>query len=759
MAVYSTEPGVRVTRNDLGVRPTVSDPGTDTVLVIGLAVDGPNDTAVSIRSLEEATRIFGPTHKCTELGYDSRVKGFNGNTLVRTIREVWEGGARSVIARRVGGTNATASLKGYNMVTDELVTISTSGPVNLRYGNYPSSNVALSVNLATVQVVSGADLKMSSVVSLSTGYLGWTVYFPTREWESKITANDGTTLTLSGTIPSYVVADDPVVLYPGGTFAVFDANGHELNPANFIIGPGSDSVAATIALRPTLLTGDSRYINNYPSNGDIVMVQYLMQPDKVITLKSATPSDVYNARGSYGTATQDGCWVTLEQSLTTMATLQLFVPKFRGSPLTAGTTPIAAIKYALSAVGSYDDLVSGINTNTYNTCIRADLASDATWNSLPVTINGSTGGDLGLTYLAAGHTAVFMPVLSTLATAKFSGGATEMAMGQEALYNRLTGGGGERAIFDELVEVPAQYRIIGGVNAEDTVGGIPCGWLKILTKHCWEASVMGNGSSGIIGVRSQVNLSASTPADIVTRVAALTNPATGIGAVLYAGLSEVDVNSGATVDIGQYINIMAGPDALVADPNLNKLYVSSLAGHYTGLLASLGLNRSTTDSPIGGIRGVLYTYTRAQLDALALGVGTEDGARGGAYTCIKYDTMRGRGWIVYSGETAAKRDSQFTKEGILKTTQTAEFLVARAARQFLGLANTLSTHQAMQHACEQALEKLAESGALAGSKGVGYEIQVSVLGNDTDVGRARIDMIIRTAVELRVIVLNVTVQR
>jgi len=74
MAVYSTEPGVRVTRNDLGVRPTVSDPGTDTVLVIGLAVDGPNDTAVSIRSLEEATRIFGPTHKCTELGYDSRVK-------------------------------------------------------------------------------------------------------------------------------------------------------------------------------------------------------------------------------------------------------------------------------------------------------------------------------------------------------------------------------------------------------------------------------------------------------------------------------------------------------------------------------------------------------------------------------------------------------------------------------------------------------------------------------------------------------------
>lgn len=754
--IYPTEPGIRVDRRDAGVANPRQAPTTDTLLIIGTAIDGPNDKPVWYTSLDDLFREFGPTDRRTELGFGTQVEGFNGNTISRAAQEAWDGGCRSIIVRRVGGTKAGTSLAGYNYATDTGVSINLAGSANLQYGGFPLSNIVISNAVCTLSVVSGTNVRATSSVTISSGeYLDWTLYVPSRQWESRIVSNDGTTITLADSVPGYVLANDRFIIYPAGSYAVYDSNGTEINPANFVIGPGSASVAATIAMRGSLTT-DTRYTRNIPDTGERLIVNFYMLPDKVINLKSATPSNIYNSSGSFGTSTQDGCWAFVNQSVPTIGTFEMYVPKYRSSPLTQNSIPAVAVKFELSKVGTYEEFLRKINTSNMNTSVIAELADDATWNGTPVTINPlSGGGTLGLSYLPGGQVAMISPVTTGSAAARFSGGTTGVDMSQTALYNLLNGSGNQDGILDDLLEnVPANYRYIAGVYADDTVNGIEGAWISLLANHCWTASRLGNSSSGVIGPRP-LSQNARTSEAIAARVAGFTDPTTGLGSVMFTGILGVDELSGKTVDVGQYITVTAGPDGFTRDPNLGGIY-SNQAALYAGQLCSMELSRSTTAYALSGSRGLAYTYSRAQLDALTKGVGVDDVGRGGAYTAFKLDRLTG-GITVHSGETAAKRNSQFTKEGTVKVVQVAENAVAIAARQYIGRPNNINTQQALQHACEQALEPLVELNALAGGKGIGYDVKVSTTTEDRDIGRVRVDLALRVGVEIRVIYIPVNV--
>lgn len=756
--IFASEPGIRVDRRDLGVSSPQSAPTTDTMLIIGTAIDGPNDRPVWYTSIDDLIREFGPTDRRPELGHGALVEGFNGNTISRAAQEAWDGGCRSIIVRRVGGSKASTPLAGYNYATDTTAVItSVTGTANLAYGGFPLSNVVISNTLCTVLATSGADLRYATTVSLATdSYLDWTVYVPSRQWESRITANNGLTITLADSIPSYVQASDPFIIYPAGAYAIFDTNGNPMNPANFLIGPGSTTVACTITCRTSLVT-DTRYTRHFPNPGETVIVHFYMLPDKVINLKSLTPSNIYNASGTYGTATQDGCWALLSQSLPTIGTLELFIPKFRSSPLTGASIPLPAVKFQLDRVGSYEEFVNKINTSPYNTSVYAEIASDATWNGTAVTINPLSGGSArGLSHVPGGQVAMFSPVTIGNVASRFSGGSSGVDMSPLALYNTLNGSGNGDGVLDELLDnVPAAYRYIAGAYADDTVNGVEGAWPTLLAKHCWTAARLGNACQGVIGVRP---LAANdvTPDAVAARVTTLTDPTSGLGGILFGGITATDELTGRETDVGQYINITAGPDGYTRDPNLGRIY-SNQSALYCGLLCNMDLNRSTTAFTLRGTTGLAYTYTRAQLNALIQGVGIDDLARGGAYTPFKLDALR-RAITVHSGETAAKRNSQFTKEGVVKVVQVAESAVASAARAYIGKPNNIYTHQALQHACEMALEPLVELNALVGGKDVGYSIKISTTQEDRDIGRVKVEILLQTSVEIRMIYIPVTVQ-
>lgn len=85
---------------------------SDTLLVIGSALEGPDGVPIPINSLEDAILTFGP------LTFDSRYPAppgyaagsYSGNTLVRDIEAAFAAGCNRVIAVRVGGEYATSSI-------------------------------------------------------------------------------------------------------------------------------------------------------------------------------------------------------------------------------------------------------------------------------------------------------------------------------------------------------------------------------------------------------------------------------------------------------------------------------------------------------------------------------------------------------------------------------------------------------------------------------------------------------------------------
>jgi hypothetical protein len=86
---------------------------TDSVVVIGCALDGPEGIPVTINSPTEAYRVFGPVVYKDEYVPPSTAYAsgdFSGNTLVRDIEALFRAGCTRVIGVRVGGVTATGAV-------------------------------------------------------------------------------------------------------------------------------------------------------------------------------------------------------------------------------------------------------------------------------------------------------------------------------------------------------------------------------------------------------------------------------------------------------------------------------------------------------------------------------------------------------------------------------------------------------------------------------------------------------------------------
>jgi len=83
---------------------------TDTVLVIGMAVDGPTGVPTKL-SASNAEKLFGPLtyggYYTVPAGSTALTGDYNGNTLVKGVAEVTAGGGNDIIMLRVGGVAAT----------------------------------------------------------------------------------------------------------------------------------------------------------------------------------------------------------------------------------------------------------------------------------------------------------------------------------------------------------------------------------------------------------------------------------------------------------------------------------------------------------------------------------------------------------------------------------------------------------------------------------------------------------------------------
>lgn len=143
-SLYENISGVELFVQDgnLYSRP-VRAPG-DTVLIIGPAIDGPNDKALDLMNMADVEAVYGPIVFSNDYrGPNAQNSGFSGNHLIKSLREAQAGGARNIKLMRVGGVTASGS---FNMPANLNVGASGTILVYARYAGrlYNSTNVSVS---------------------------------------------------------------------------------------------------------------------------------------------------------------------------------------------------------------------------------------------------------------------------------------------------------------------------------------------------------------------------------------------------------------------------------------------------------------------------------------------------------------------------------------------------------------------------------------------------------------------------------------
>ncbi len=110
-------PGFTFTAKDGGLIATPARPLTDSVTVVGSALDGPKNRIVYVSRLQTVDDLFGPVkynYKYVDPNAGSGSVRYSGNSLSRGVHEVFLGGCADIRAVRVGGTIACNVFAGTN---------------------------------------------------------------------------------------------------------------------------------------------------------------------------------------------------------------------------------------------------------------------------------------------------------------------------------------------------------------------------------------------------------------------------------------------------------------------------------------------------------------------------------------------------------------------------------------------------------------------------------------------------------------------
>jgi hypothetical protein len=113
MAQFEHLPSIQFTTHNGGLALVRTRPSTDRLIIIAPAVDGPTEQIIDAQTIVSPENLYGPINFTSSYTRPSGVGSaelFNGNHLMKAVREAMSAGAASIYLLRVGGTKATDSL-------------------------------------------------------------------------------------------------------------------------------------------------------------------------------------------------------------------------------------------------------------------------------------------------------------------------------------------------------------------------------------------------------------------------------------------------------------------------------------------------------------------------------------------------------------------------------------------------------------------------------------------------------------------------
>jgi hypothetical protein len=233
------------------------------------------------------------------------------------------------------------------------------------------------------------------------------------------------------------------------------------------------------------------------------------------------------------------------------------------------------------------------------------------------------------------------------------------------------------------------------------------------------------------------------------------------GYFMYTGWSRTD-NIAGTVDMGQRLGVVAGPEVVFSHPKLGN-YTDMFHVSYAAMLTTLPPERAPIFKQLPGVVSYGTPIPAKYANKLVQGVGfddTNDLSGRGAYTVLTRNPRDPLGpMVIYDDVTAAYRDDYMRNYQLVHLCNSIHNNLDYALGSFIGGPTSPSALAAMETVVQNIMDGYVASNALRGARGVGYDFRLSMTGTDEALGVVRIFLEISPATALRKIYFVVAVRQ
>lgn len=240
----TTLPGLLFMQRDGGLIVTPTQPTTDSVLIIGTAVDGPVNTPYNANNFSGAQALFGPL--IFAQGYVNPQTGVSDgasshNSLMKAMHEALLGGAGNIQLCRVGGNISTLNIGG-------------TGALGLQFNGYYPGNIynGNAGNGQSIAITQAGQMTTITVVQPTIKGSTLTYQFPNVNSTLLLVANTINNDNLNGTVKVSLSSSSYNLPASGLTPAV----GYMTGGSNGTDAPGDD-----------LFSSKAAYYNNLTDSG------------------------------------------------------------------------------------------------------------------------------------------------------------------------------------------------------------------------------------------------------------------------------------------------------------------------------------------------------------------------------------------------------------------------------------------------------------------------------------------------------------
>lgn len=325
-------------------------------------------------------------------------------------------------------------------------------------------------------------------------------------------------------------------------------------------------------------------------------------------------------------------------------------------------------------------------------------------------------------------------LLVTSAPVNFEEGSDGVRVTKQQMFEALSGKRDndgylvETGAYQLLENYTVDYIVPVGVYADDKLVGKFDNFAYELALFCAVASHRNHATMGVIATSSPAEPTLKAVEAHVQKLEALENiylMRDAKGDII----RDVD-NEG--IDLGKFINVVAGGDVTMFNQRLGSYSVNSSSA-FAGFLSQLAVNSAPTNKVVKYANGLRIKYSNAQLDRL---------------TAKRFITLKYKGdgatVAIVDAMTASAPGSDYERTATMRAVRELANEMREVADPFLGEPNTPEQRNALSSLIDKRLGLHKEAGTMKD-----YAFKLVATPYDELVGQATIELTIVPAQELR----------